>query len=204
MSALIGSTPVDWAEVELSDICELIPGAAIQEDPNGSVPVLKPKNLIDGRIAGPTDMMDATEAEQHPRYRVRSGDLLCARTGTVGKTGLAGDEQDQSIFGSGLICIRAKDASLIKPLFLGFYFMHPAVGDWITRQAGGTSIPNISSRVLGTLPVIIPPLSVQRAIGQALASLNDSIDAHRQICETTATLRDALLPLLLSGELPTS
>lgn len=70
------------------------------------------------------------------------------------------------------------------------------------RNARGTSIPNINSRVLGTLPVSLPPQSAQRAIGQALATLNDSIEAHQRICETTAEIRDALLPLLLSGELP--
>ena len=54
------------------------------------------------------------------------------------------------------------------------------------------------------MPISLPPLSVQRAIGHALVTLNDSIEAHQRICETTAELRDALLPLLLSGELPAS
>jgi restriction endonuclease S subunit len=204
MSALIGPSPAEWGEVPLSDICDLIPGAPTHDDPDGSVPVLKPKNLVLGKLAGPTDTMDAAEAEQHPRYRVRSGDLLCARTGTVGRIGLAAAEQAGWIFGSGLICIRTKPSSEVDPQFLGFYFIHPAVGDWVVRHARGTSIPNISSRVLGTLPVSLPPLSAQRAIGQALATLNDSIEAHMRICETTAELRDALLPMLLSGELPGS
>jgi type I restriction enzyme M protein len=204
MSVLIGSTPADWTDAQLADFCELIPGAPTQDDPNGSVPVLKPKNLVSGKLTGPTDKMDAAEAEQRPRYRVTSGDLLCARTGTVGRVGLAENDQAGWIFGSGLICIRIKPSTQVDPQFLGFYFAHPAVSDWVTRHARGTSIPNISSRVLGTLPISLPPLSVQRAIGHALVTLNDSIEAHQRIYETTAELRDALLPLLLSGELPAS
>jgi restriction endonuclease S subunit len=204
MSVLVGSTPANWAEAQLADICDLIPGAPTRDDPNGSVPVLKPKNLVSGKLTGPTDKMDAAEAEQHPRYRVRNGDLLCARTGTVGRVGLAKNNQAGWIFGSGLICIRINPSAPVDPQFLSFYFAHPAVSDWVTRHARGTSIPNISSRVLGALPVSLPPLSVQRAICHALVTLNDSIEAHQRICETAAELRDALLPLLLSGELPVS
>jgi restriction endonuclease S subunit len=204
MSVLIGSAPPNWTRVQLGDICDLIPGAPTQDDPNGSVPVLKPKNLVSGKLIGPTDKMDTAEAEQHPRYRVRNGDLLCARTGTVGRVGLAQNDQAGWIFGSGLICIRINSSTQVDPQFLSFYFAHPAIGDWIARHARGTSIPNISSRVLSTLPVSLPPLSVQHAISHALVTLNDSIEAHQRICETTAELRDALLPLLMSGELPAS
>jgi restriction endonuclease S subunit len=90
----------------------------------------------------------------------------------------------------------------LDPQFLSFYFTHPAVTEWIQRNAKGTSIPNISSQVLGTLQVWLPPLSTQQAIGAALGQLNDSIAAHQRISETTAELRDALLPLLMPGEFP--
>jgi restriction endonuclease S subunit len=204
MSALMGPTPAEWGEVQLSDICDLIPGAPTQDDPGGTVPVLKPRNLVSAKLAGPTDTMNDAEAAQHLRYRVRTGDLLCARTGSVGRVGLATDEQAGWIFGSGLICIRIKSSSNVDPQYLALYFTHPAVSDWIARNARGTSIPNISGRVLGTLPVSLPPQSAQQAIGRALATLNDSIEAHQRICETTMEIRDALLPLLLSGELPAS
>jgi type I restriction enzyme S subunit len=71
------------------------------------------------------------------------------------------------------------------------------------RNAGGTSISNISSKVLGALPVWLPSLSDQRAIGAALNKLNESIHAHQRVIETTAELRTALLPLLMSRELLT-
>jgi restriction endonuclease S subunit len=204
MSALVGSTPAEWGEVQLADICDLIPGAPTHDDPDGSVPILKPRNLMSGKLVGPTDTMNDAEAAQHLRYRVKAGDLLCARTGSVGRVGVAADEQAKWIFGSGLICIRVKSTSSVDPRYLALYFTHPAVSDWIARNARGTSIPNISSRVLGTLPVSLPPQAAQQAIGHTLTTLNESIEAHQRICETTMEIRDALLPLLLSGELPVS
>jgi restriction endonuclease S subunit len=194
------ATPAGWAEVRLEDICELVPGAPTHDEPDGAVPVLKPRNLITGRLAGPTDRISAEEAAKRHRYQVRPNDILCARTGSLGKVGLAEVEQEGWIFGTGLICMRPSQQ--VDPQYLSIYLTHPAVVDWIFRHARGTAIPSISSKVLNTLPVSLPPLRTQRAIGQAVKALNDKIEAHRQICETTAELRDALLPPLLSGQLP--
>ncbi len=199
MSTLIGPMPAGWTETRLKDICTLIPGAATHDDPDGLVPVLKPRNLIAGRLVGPTDRMSALEAAQRPRYQVHGGDILCVRTGSIGRVGLATADQTGWVFGTGLICIRPSPQ--VDPQFLGFYFIHPAVKDWIARHAKGTAIPSISSQILGTLPVSLPPPPTQRAIGQALMAINEKIEAHKRICETTAELRDTLLPLLFSGQL---
>ncbi|MCW2936102.1 MAG: methylase [Actinomycetia bacterium] len=202
LNALIRPASADWPVVRLADLCDLVPGTPTHEAPNGSVPVLKPKNLSLGSLVGPTDMLSVEEAQRLTRYQVRSGDLLCTRTGTVGRVGLASQRQADWIFGTGLIRIRVKPHSPVDPLFLNFYFTHPAVADWIQGNARGTSIPNISGQVLGMLPVWLPPVSVQRAIGTAINKLNDSIEAHQRIIRTTAGLRDTLLPLLMPGELP--
>jgi restriction endonuclease S subunit len=204
MSGLIGEIPASWVTAQLSDICTLTPGASTPSDSDaGSIPVLKPKNVIDGKLAGPVDGISAEEAARRPRYWVRSGDILCVRTGSVGRTGLATADQEGWIFGTGLICLRPFDG--VDPQFLYFYLTHPAVTGWLTSHAqGSTAISSISARVLGTLPVSVPPLPTQRDIGRALATLNDKIEAHQRICRTTAELRDALLPLLLTGRLSAS
>jgi restriction endonuclease S subunit len=202
VSALIGATPPNWTETQLAEICTLIPGAPTKDDPGGSVPLLKPKNLVAGKLAGPTDRVSADEAARRPRYQVRGGDLLCARTGSIGRVALATTDQTGWIFGSGLICIR--HSPQVDPQFLSFYFTHPSVGDWFSRHARGTAIPSINSHALGALPISLPPLSAQRAIGRMLATLNEKIEAHQRICETTAELRGKLLPLLFSGHLTAS
>lgn len=199
---LISASSANWPVAQLSEFCQLVPGTPTHDAPDGSVPVLKPKNLVLGRLTGPTDMLTTVEAQRLTRYRVRSGDLLFTRTGTVGRVGVANQGQDGWIFGTGLIRIRAESQDLVDPLFLGFYFTHPVIIDWIKRNSRGTSIPNISSQVLGTLPVWLPPLSDQQAIGVAINKLNESIEAHQRISDTVGELRNALLPLLMPKELP--
>lgn len=200
MTDLIGAAPSDWTATSLADISVLIPGAHTPNDPGGSVPVLKPKNVVAGRVTESADGISAEEAALRPRYQVRSGDLLCVRTGSIGRVGLVAAGQQGWIFGTGLICIRP--AQQVDPQFLCFYFTLPAVTDWFTLQARqSTAIASISAQVLGTLPITLPPLAAQREIGRSLATLNDKIEAHQRICQTTAELRDALLPLLLTGQM---
>lgn len=200
MKGLIGAIPPAWVTTRLSDICTLIPGAPTLDDPHGTVPVLKPKNVTAGKLSGPVDRISTDEAARRRRYQVQSGDILCVRTGSVGRVGLVAAEQEGWIFGTGLICLRPSQQ--VDQQFLCFYLTHPAVIDWFARHAqGATAIHSISAKALGTLPVSLPELATQQDISRALATLNDKIDAHQLICQTTAELRDALLPLLLAGQL---
>lgn len=201
MNALIGLTPTDWAETRLSDICDLIPGSPTKDDADGTIPVLKPKNLVAGRLTGEIDRMAASEARRHARYVIKSGDLLCTRTGTLGRSGLADADHVGCVFGSGLICVRVKPGTHVDPQYLASYFAHQSVSSWIIRQAKGTSIPNINAKVLGTMPVPVPPLDVQRSIAHARGALDESIAAHERIIKMTTELRDAVLPGFVSGEL---
>lgn len=201
--SFIGATSTSWPKVHLADVCELIPGAPTKDAPNdlGAIPILKAKNLLLGRLTGETDMADASEASRNSRYRVEVGDLLCARTGTMGKVGLVTAEQQGWIFGSGLICIRVRPDQELEPKFLVAYFMSPAVIDWVMRNSGGTSIPSISAKTLSTLPVSLPPLRVQYAIAETMDVFAESSAAHERAHQAANRLRGALFPLFFSGKI---
>jgi restriction endonuclease S subunit len=195
---IIGTTPADWQEVALGDFCDLIAGSSILDDPQGAVPVVKPRNLSAGRVSGSTDHTNSAEAANKQRYRIRAGDLLSARTGSVGRVSLTTGEQEGWLFSTGIICIRPNESA--DPLFLSLYLSHPAIKEWFINHSTGTAIPSINTKTLGTLPVSLPPLALQRAIGGTLDALNQKIAAHKSICLATAELRDMLLPLLVSGQ----
>jgi hypothetical protein len=56
---------------------------------------------------------------------------------------------------------------------------------------------------VGDLPVSLPPMSVQTAISDTLAPLDEKIELHQRIVQTTSRL-DTLLPMLLTGSVPPS
>ncbi|MFI6045607.1 N-6 DNA methylase [Nocardia sp. NPDC051321] len=194
------SPPDQWLKTTLGAICEITPGATTSDDPNGTVPVVKPKNLATGYIIGPTDRVDTAEAERRSSYRIRSGDILCTRTGTVGRVALATPEQSDWIFGTGLIRIRP--SAEVNPMYLTRYLSQSDIQNWFARNARGTTIQSINSRTLHTLPIQLPPLTDQITIGKVLHLLDEQILAHQRIQDATRELSAVLFPALLSGDVP--
>jgi restriction endonuclease S subunit len=99
--------------------------------------------------------------------------------------------------GSG--CLRLRARKVISARYLVYYLGHPAVRDWIVRNAGGAVIPTLSTKMIGSLPVVVPTAAVQAITADILGALDDKVIVHDQISRTTAVLRDAVLIRLLSG-----
>jgi type I restriction enzyme S subunit len=73
--------------------------------------------------------------------------------------------------------------------------------DMITGNAGGSTFPEISKSVLRQLPMLAPPRPIIDAFAKIAEALVGRITASAQEALTLATLRDTLLPKLISGEL---
>jgi type I restriction enzyme S subunit len=62
--------------------------------------------------------------------------------------------------------------------------------------------PNINATEYSSLPVLLPPLSEQRAIAAVLDSIDEAIERTDEVIAATERLRDALLHELLTRGLP--
>jgi type I restriction enzyme, S subunit len=201
VSPLIGPLPDDWQEVPLADVCETVAGPSnsmLRPVKTGGVPidVVAPKHLQHGRIAGSGRVMVTVEASARlERYRLVAGDLICVRTGDLGKQALAGPAHDGWVIGTA--CFRLRPVTTIDPRYLLHYLGHPAIRDWIARHASTATVPNLTLSTLRTLPVVVPPRVTQATIGDIMSALDDKVALHREIVENTEELRDSLLPLLL-------
>ncbi|GII95895.1 type I restriction-modification system subunit M/S [Sinosporangium siamense] len=193
-----GELPPGWREVSLAGISELTAGPFTRASEDGSVGVVKPRNLKSGRISGAFDRIDVDTAGKLASYRLSEGDIVCTRTGVIGRHALVTSAHQGWVCGTGLIRIRPGEG--VDPKYLSDYLNSPSVLDWLTRNSAGSVLPSINLRVLGTLPVVLPPAEARRTIGRALQALNDKITVHEQIARTTVALRDALFPLLTSGK----
>jgi type I restriction enzyme S subunit len=71
----------------------------------------------------------------------------------------------------------------------------------IKARANGTTFMEISKSNFRPLPVVVPPPPVLDEFKRQVAPLHQRIVSNLQESRTLATLRDALLPKLLSGEL---
>jgi restriction endonuclease S subunit len=151
-------------------------------------------------VADGVAMVEPALVEKLSRYRLAAGDIVCARTGELARHALVNTEHEGWLFGTG--CLRLRPHATISPQYLAYYLGHPAVREWIKRNATGSAIPSLSTRILSALPVVLPPATTQSAIAEVLQALDAKITIHDQISRTTAALRDSLLPLLVTGSIP--
>lgn len=208
MDSLIGVVPDGWTEARLDEVCEILAGPSttqVSSTERGSmdIPIVTPRDLRHNRIADDCAVRVTHEtACELSRYRLLPDDIVCARTGHLGRQALVSARQRGWLIGSG--CLRLRVRQMISSRYLVYYLGHPAVHDWIVRNAGGAVIPTLSTKMLGSLPVVVPPAAVQAGTADILGALDDKIIVYEQISRATAALRDAVLLRLLTGADPAS
>jgi type I restriction enzyme M protein len=190
-----------WTKISLGEACDVLagPGAVDRGKHQPSwVPVVLPRNIKHNRITD--DELDAVEprtASKLSRYRLAPGDVVCTRTGELGRNALAEPEQADWLLGPG--CMRLRPTDRVDAGYLTYYLGSPAAYAWLLRNATGSAIRNISTKALARMPLVLPPLSVQREIGAVLGVLDSEIAVHSQLGATAQALQDLLLPLLMAG-----
>lgn len=200
----LGLIPKGWETASISDVVEGVydgPHATPPEATEGPI-FLGIKNLT-GSTLDLTDIRHIAEADW-PRWtkRVtpRSGDMVFSYEATLGFFALI-PPCVRCCLGRRLALIRPKE----KDGHPHFWF-HQFISDDFQRYIIQHSIPGATVDRIPLInfpryPVLNPPAKVKDAFEKQSALLWAQIHANDAQSRTLATLRDTLLPKLLSGEL---
>jgi type I restriction enzyme S subunit len=71
----------------------------------------------------------------------------------------------------------------------------------VQAESRSGTFPQITFDSISYLPIVLPPIEIQEAFQRAVGKMDAQIKVNKQQSRTLATLRDTLLPKLLSGEL---
>lgn len=204
MGSLIESLPESWNEHRLGNVCEIQAGPSGASLPSREfieqgTPLVRPRDIM-GRRVSATGLVHlaSTTATRLGRYRLDSGDVVGTRTGTLGRFALVTSEQQDWVYSTQLLRVRPSD--LVDPVYLVHYLTLPTVQHWIDRHVSSSTVKSITVKTLGSLPIALPPLHIQRAIGTSLHALDDKARLYADISRTTSKLHDALAPMLFSGQ----
>ena len=192
-----------WSETTLLELCDS-EGGRIQTGPFGSqlhadeytlagVPVINPTHLAGNRINHDDVPRIPTErAADLARHVVRTGDILFARRGEIGRLGLVGQEESGWVCGTGCFLVRVEHPE-INNEFLAYYFASAAIVEWLSANAAGTIMPNLNTRVLGRLPVAYPSLDEQGQIAAVLAAVDGQRVRARRSGHVLRTLKETVM-----------
>jgi len=200
--------PSDWRLARMRELCDITAGPSysrlpreVRSNEDGEVLVL-PKHLLHGGIDAAGDIRITHElAGRLDKFRVEPGDILCARSGSMGSSALVTKSQTGWVFGTNLLRLRRRKPSSIDSLYLRGYLSLPDVQEWIKGRSEATAIASISASSFGQMEVVLPPLPTQRRIGRALHALDEQVSAYRALVTAAADTRAVLAEHLLSGAL---
>ena len=195
-----------WERKRLGEVCEVsqygLTATAIQ---NRGFPYIRISDIDDFgniNIAG-IKFVDCDE-NTYNKYALKIGDILFARSGSIGRTFLYGGNPPNAIFASYLIRFRLKQ-DIIDPLWLFYYTHSDQYYKFIEEKKHTVSQPNINAREYKSLTIPLPPILDQRRIATYLKEkmayvekLKASIEKQ---LEAINALPQAILRKAFRGEL---
>ena len=195
--------PEGWQMARLGDVCTPPEyGAAAASIPyDASLPryVRITDITDDGRLR--VEDKRSADPGQVEGYHLEDGDLLFARSGSVGRTYLYQSDDGPCVFAGYLIRFCPLPDHAI-PEYLEHWTHSNSYYRWITSVARRGAQTNINAAEYSSLPLLLPPLPEQRAIAAVLDSIDDAIEGAEAVIAATEQLRDSLLHQLLTRGVP--
>lgn len=167
--------------------------------------ILRVADVLDGQIK--------TDSDDYVRYefsdaigskRSQVADVLLTTKGTVGRVAIYPSEAEQVVYSPQLCFFRITDTNVVEPRFLAYWFKSPAFQAQAAHRANNTDMaPYINLADIGSVRVILPSVTTQRAIGQMLGALDDKIATNHRLSRTLLELSDAVFART-AGRVPTN
>ena len=195
--------PDGWQRVRLGGICSppQYGASAPARDYDPKLPrYVRITDITDhGRLR--VDDPKSADPDKVKGYELEPGDLLFARSGSVGRTYLHRPEDGKCVYAGYLIRFRALP-NIAAPEYLEHWTHSSVYFNWISSIARRGAQTNVNATEYSSLPILLPPLPEQRAIAAVLDSIDDAIEGAEAVIAATESLRDALLHDLLTHGLP--
>jgi type I restriction enzyme S subunit len=199
----LGLVPRGWRAGTLSDLAEFQNGYAFKSKDwvVSGHPVVKIGDVKPGIIDFSGCSFVAPETTVGlDRFQLNRGDLLVGMTGYVGETGLVAEVAPAAYLNQRVGRIATadgmKDGGFVYCLVRAAEFKAYAVA-----QSHGSAQANVSGSALLNYPSIIPTADVRAHFNDLAHPVLESILSNHEQAQTLATLRDTLLPRLISGQL---
>lgn len=137
------------------------------------------------------------------RYQLHKNDIIVTRTASLGLNMLIAEDL-QAVYNNGLIRLSINDKKAL-PLFIYRQFQTEDFSNYIARIESETSVrPNMKINYLLKYEFELPSLDEQNKLIVLLQPILEQQNSLMNENKVLASLRDTLLPKLISGKLDVS
>lgn len=160
--------------VLLKDVCRVTSGKTLSKedlnsspDAENSIPYIRIGDIERGKTVKATSWLSGDSLlEINPRNRLKPGDVLVSKAGTIGKAGIVRNGAVGGV-ASGTLFILTPDASKLDPHFLTAYLLGKECQKWLQSRSSGSIISGLKKHFIESIAVPLPPLLVQQRVATA-------------------------------------
>ncbi|MGC2121234.1 MAG: restriction endonuclease subunit S [Xanthobacteraceae bacterium] len=188
----LGEIPTGWRVGRLEEVASVIMGLSPSGDSYNTEAIGTP--LINGPVEFGEYFPAKSKWTTHPTRMSTQGDLvLCVRGSTTGRR----------IVADGAYCL-GRGVCAIRPRSVGRTFLYELISSQLDRllsKTTGSVFPSLSSPDIKRFTIVVPDPRVLLEFDRVAEPFTDRAEANILTSRTLMSLRDALLPKLISSEL---
>ena len=192
--------PMTWPEQRLETVAEIVSGITkghkVTSTELFEVPYMAVSNVKDGYIDWTTVKTIFATQTEIDQYRLMPEDVLMTEGGDPDKLGRGAiifDPPQDCIHQNHIFRVRL-DQDSILPVFMAQYLQHQRAKRYFLGCAKQTTgIASINMKQLRALPVLMPPIELQKQFAAFVAQVDKSKSAVQKSLEETQLLFDSLM-----------
>jgi type I restriction enzyme S subunit len=195
--------PAEWKQAELGSILLDTPQYGVNCAAIDYVRGVTPRLIritdisVDGNLKEET-MVGVTALEASDRM-VTQGDLLLARSGSVGRSLLVGELKYPAAFAGYLIRFKI-DETKVDRGFIKQFLNSPRFWQWIKSVTRKGAQPNINSEEYCSLIIPLPSSAEQKPIRRLLEKWDERVSICERLIQAAERLKRGLFQQLLTGK----
>lgn len=136
------------------------------------------------------------------KSKLFGGEIIISNVGDVGSVFLCPTLNQPMTLGNNIIMLRPDDEEL--RLYLYIWFKHAHGQALIQGIKGGSAQPKFNKTDFKNLPIAIPNKSILLEFNEVISPMFEIISSNKSENKRLTSLRDSLLPRLMSGEIDVS
>ncbi len=206
VESALGAVPVGWTVVPLCEVMDFKEGPGIRNwqytNSDHGTRFINIRCIRDGDLLLETANRIADEEAngKYAHFHLAPWDIVVSTSGTLGRSAIVRQEHLPLMLNTSVIRFRPVEErtafSFIYQFLNGAEFQYK-----LESMASGSVQKNFGPMHLKQIQIVCPPFAVLQAYEDICRPIYEQIIANRAKAQTLATLRDTLLPRLISGQL---
>ena len=183
-----------WRNVAFNDVCERITYGFTNPMPTTDAGpwMVTAKDVVDGNIdytSARHTSRDAFETELTEKSRVRVGDVLLTKDGTLGRVAVV--DRDDVCINQSVAVLRPNEES--NGVFLSKVLRAPQMQTRLMKDSGGSAVKHLYITKVGETRFFLPSIEEQTRISGILNSLEERVNASDMRLSDLNNLKKSIL-----------